>query len=95
MNNPNQIVYNSDFTDDFYYSEIEKYKSIIQDSNKPKILTFKETRNTINQNFTNQSIDYVGNFSTYSILENGNLIGTLNCFKNNQNNYFTLFTFND
>lgn len=91
MNYPNEIVYNSDFTIEFYYNEIEKYKIVIKRANETKNLVFEEIRNSTNQSFTNQSIEYIGNYLTYSILEKGHVIGTLECFKNNENNYFTFF----
>lgn len=94
MNSPKELTYNSDFTLNFYYAEIEKYKSVIQKINEPKNLVFEEIRNSINQSFTNQSIKYVGNYLIYSIRENNEIIGTLECFKNNENDYFNLFTLN-
>lgn len=63
----------------------------IKKINPEKELAFEEVRNSINLSFTNQLTKYIGNFVTYSILENEKVIGHFEGLTNNERNYLTLF----
>lgn len=92
MYHPCEIVYRSNFTILFFHNEIEQFKSEIQKINKSDNLNFEIIRNENNKVFDNQSKSYTGNYLEYSISENGEMIGYLNCLNNIENNYFILFT---
>ena len=92
MNHPDIVVYNSNFTLVFFNEEIEKFKFEIQKANKSDNLIYEIIRNENRKVFENQSTSHIGDFLVCSILENGKIIGFLNCFKNDKNTYFNLFT---
>ncbi len=93
MIHPEEIVYKSNFTLGFFHNEIEQFKFEIQKVNKSDNFIFEIIRNVNNKVFENQHITYTGNYLEYSISKNGKIIGYLNCFNNDENTYFTLFTF--
>lgn len=95
------VVFKTDFTEEYFQNEIEKFINELKRINEPESLFFEGINNSTKENdiydstkkmIKYKSDDYIGSYKTFTIKVNGNIKGNLVCFKSIDNKFFVIYS---
>ncbi|SEF75028.1 hypothetical protein [Flavobacterium urumqiense] len=80
----------SNFDDKYYYEEVGKAKLKLCELNNDKNIQFNLIRESLDVDLNNK---YLCNYTIHDVISNGAVLGELRCFKSNDYDFFTIYTF--